>query len=385
MDSTAKHELSTRGLKSIPGEPLLSPGLLLRAMQGKVARPSGEMRWYAYARYALANFLKERHVTRGILYVPSYICAEATFPLKDIGQTVRYYPVGDHLEPDWDWLETNLDAEARAFLLVHYFGFPNAVQEALEFSQRHSLLLVEDCAHSFLTKVGGETIGSFGDGGIYSYRKVLPVPNGAGLVTKGREEIAGVRFDGPGLGRPPYLEIARQLVKHRLYRSGFPKKMLSRVGRTASGINGAGGRSNTSPTTRLSGIILAIIRALEPSFDEIVALRRTHYQQLLSGFSQFPEVTLPYPSLMEGVCPYLFPVLLSARDRALRELRAQGIPCHAWPVLPNEVSADPRFEVTHRYSRQILAFPVHQDLNSAQVEEMIRAFRAVRSRTVDRA
>ena len=227
MDSAAKHEFSTGRVKSIPGEPLLSPGLLIRAMRAKVALPSGEMRWFAYARYALANFLMERNVTKGILYAPSYICAEATTPLKDIGQTVRYYPVGDHLEPDWDWLETNLDAEARALLLVHYFGFPNSVQEALEFSRRHSLFLVEDCAHSFLTRVVGETIGSFGDGGFYSYRKVLPVPNGAGLVTKGQEEVGGVQCDGPDLGGPPYLAIARQLVKHRLYRSGIPRKLWS--------------------------------------------------------------------------------------------------------------------------------------------------------------
>ena len=131
-------------------------------------------------------------MSQGVLYAPSYICVEAVEPLESMGQRLCFYPVLDSLEPDLAWLESQVHDEAKAFLLVHYFGFPNAIEKAIEFCQRRGLLLVEDCAHSFLSRHRGQAIGTFGDTGFYSFYKMLPIPAGAGLVERGGNA-------GPGL------------------------------------------------------------------------------------------------------------------------------------------------------------------------------------------
>ena len=373
--------------RRVPGEPLLSPALLLRAMRARGPAQSTNVRLFAYARHALARIVEEGSVTGGVLYAPSYICTEATLPLRAIGQEVRYYPVRSDLEPDWDWLEGDLDSRARALILVHYFGFPNAIDDAQDFVRRHGLLLIEDCAHSFLTRHVGQVIGTIGDAGIYSYRKMLPLPNGAGLITKGGEE------DPPGaprMGNYPYREILKQLVKHGLHTRGVPGRMWGWVARGPSSSNGAYSGPDAGRSLPMAGICRRIMNALEPSFESIVSIRRGHYQHLVNGFSQFPEVTLPYPDLIEGVCPYQFPILLHDRERVLRELRASGIPCYTWPVLPDEVAAEPAptpapaFEVARRYANQVLTLPVHQDLKAAHVEEIIDSYRKVRRKVLER-
>ena len=372
--------------RRVPGEPLLSPSLLLRAMRARGPAKSTDVRLFAYARHALTRIVEGRSVTAGVLYVPSYICTEATLSLRTIGQEIRYYPVRNDLEPDWDWLDGDLDSRARALLLVHYFGFPNAIDDAQDFVRCHGLLLIEDCAHCFLTRHGGQVIGAIGDAGIYSYRKTLPLPNGAGLITRAYEEAPTGSSGASDMGNPPYREILRQLVKHGLYTWGVPGRMRDWAARGPASSNGVYSGPDARTPLPMAGICRRIMNALELSFERIVSIRRGHYQRLVNGFSQVPEVTLPYPDLIEGVCPYQFPILLRDRERMLRELRARGIPCYTWPVLPDEVAMEPvpTFEVAHHYAGRILTLPVHQDLKAAQVEEIIDAYRQVRRKVPER-
>jgi len=306
----------------IPGEPLLSPALLVRAIRLRSTGPIAKEPLFAYARHALARCLEERRVTSSVLYVPAYICTEATLPLQHIGQQVRYYPVREDLEPDWVWLEGNVDRLGGALLLVHYFGFPNAIGAALDFSAEHGLLLIEDCAHSFLTCHGHRVIGSIGDAGIYSYRKLLPLPNGAGLIMKGQDGSSGWMGDANERGNNPYWNIARQLVKHGLYRSGIPTKLLGRLATGPPHSNGTFHEGGGRQYPAIADISWRIMKVLEPDFDRIVSVRRKHYQHLADAFRQFPEVTLLYPSLLEGVCPYLFPILL---HQGLHPPHGQGL------------------------------------------------------------
>ena len=370
----------TNHARPVPGEPLLSPVLLTRAVRLKAEYRPGNLRLFSYARHALASYLQERGVSTGDLYVPSYICAEAIAPLKDIGQQVRYYPVQDNLAPDWTRLERQVDGRGRALLLVHYFGFPNDIETALKFSQQHGLMLIEDCAHSFLTIYGNRTIGTMGDAGIYSYRKQLPIPNGAGLTVNRQRSTSETSTEPvPRLGSTSYREVARQLVKYGLYRCGIPRKLWGRAVTRQPGQNGALHQDSSPLYPAMSALGSRIMTALEPSFPKIVATRRGHYQHLCDAFSQFPEAIIPFASLQEGVCPYLFPVLLADRNRVIGELQRHGIPALTWPDLPDEVQSDSTFGVAHRFASEIMTLPIHQDLKTAHIESMINAYREIRN------
>ena len=104
-------------------------------------------------RSAIKIWVQENLNLQDRIYIPSYICSDLTIPLTEMGQSITYYPCKANLEPDWEWLENNITNDGKALLLVHYFGFPNNIEHAVKFANHHQIILLEDCAHSFLTRV----------------------------------------------------------------------------------------------------------------------------------------------------------------------------------------------------------------------------------------
>ena len=355
-------------MRSIPGTPLLSPLLLARASVPRSGGFPPGVRSFAYGRYALAAYVEE---TKAPLFAPAFVCAEATELLEASDHPVHYYPVEDDLTPDWAWLEANAGNAGGVLLLVHYFGFPNAVTRAVEFAAQHEWTMLEDCAHSFLTQHQGQVVGTFGDAGVYSYRKMLPLPDGAGLVLRKPTNGKALAIGGASSAGA----VARALTRYVLYRSGVPRSLWARMGNRQDAV--ASVADTTSPRA-MSGQSLRLMAALAPSFDRITATRRANYRRLSEAFTGFPEIQLPYPVMPEGTCPYLFPVLLSERDAALSGLRDLGVPAGTWPVLPPVVAGASFFETTHRYTEHLLTLPVHQDLSLRDMDAMVTAYQRVR-------
>ena len=365
-------------MRYLPAAPLLSPGLLLRASHFRDWPSTDGMRLFSHARYALSQFVKESGVAEGLLYVPSYICVDAVEPLERLGQEICYYPVKESLEPDFEWLALNHDSRAKAIVLVHYFGFPNALDDALAFCRERGLLLIEDCAHSLLTRLGDTVIGGFGDAGFYSLHKILPVPDGGGLVVKGIEGAPSPDAQnnhGNGAGMP-YRAVLSRLIRFGVCKTGVPAPLWRwwQHRATAHSTNGGVGEalpSSPQPMTKISRHIMCV---LKPDFERIVQARRENYRHLAEAFLHFPEVSLPYPVLSEGVCPYVFPVQVQDRASVIHRLRERGIPAQGWPALPKEIPGDPLFEVATRYARNLLTLPVHQDLDSSQIDYILDTY-----------
>ena len=372
-------------MRYIPAEPLLSPGLLIRAYNARSRPSSGGIRFFALGRDALARFLLDRRVTEGLLYAPSYICLEAVAPAERLGQEVCYYPVGDNLEPDWDWLAANRSSRGKALLLVHYFGFPNSLDEALAFCHEHNLLLIEDCAHSFLTRFRGQAIGTLGDAGFYSYHKTLPLLDGAGLVVKDQDKDVFALEDEDCPAGTSLRAVVKRLVRFGVSRTGVPaplwrwrQRRIPRYSDTGSAVVEPAPES-LPPMSKISHQIMQV---LEPDLKKIILTRRRNYCLLARAFSAFPEVQLLYPKLPEGVCPYLFPILVQESEKIVRQLRDRGIPAHGWPDLPQEVVKGPEFTVARYYVDHLLALPVHQDAGPKDLEYVVESYCQVRPAAV---
>ena len=76
-----------------------------------------------------------------VVWVPDYFCNEALDPIRQLPVVLRFYPIREDLTPDWPTVEQWAAAELgpQVFVLVHYFGFPNATKEARDFCNRHGL------------------------------------------------------------------------------------------------------------------------------------------------------------------------------------------------------------------------------------------------------
>ena len=116
--------------------------------------------------------------------LPDYICDVVIHPLDQLGIKYKYYPINDDLTPKWDELGNRVDETTKALLMVHYFGQPQDIEKFQNFCKEHNLMLIEDNAHGHGGKYNDHLLGTFGDIGISSPRKILNMYSGGCLWLK---------------------------------------------------------------------------------------------------------------------------------------------------------------------------------------------------------
>jgi perosamine synthetase len=111
--------------------------------------PTARVRYaFTCARNALFNSLKPLGIKPGDhVLVPAYVCRAAIDPLRAYGVNVNFYAIGRKCEPILEDIEQRIGPRARALLLVHYFGFPQAIAPIRNLCNRYKIMLIEDCAH----------------------------------------------------------------------------------------------------------------------------------------------------------------------------------------------------------------------------------------------
>jgi dTDP-4-amino-4,6-dideoxygalactose transaminase len=88
-------------------------------------------------------------------------------------------------------------------LCTHHFGNPCEIEELVALARKHSLAVIEDCAHTLFTKRSGKYTGLFGDFGAFSFnhRKQLSTGQGGFLVINSEKYAEKSRDQG--FGRVP--------------------------------------------------------------------------------------------------------------------------------------------------------------------------------------
>jgi dTDP-4-amino-4,6-dideoxygalactose transaminase len=92
---------------------------------------------------------------------------------------------------DPDDLERCLTDRTEAVIPVHLYGHPAEMDEILAFADEHDLAVVEDAAQAHGATYRGETVGSIGDVGCFSFYATKNVTTGeGGIVTTDDDELA---------------------------------------------------------------------------------------------------------------------------------------------------------------------------------------------------
>lgn len=337
--------------------------------------------FFYVARNAIYHLFRSLNLgENGTVLAPDYHSGNEVWAMRAAGATVRFYAIRRNLEPDFEELERLCRLHSpRVFYVIHYLGWPQPMREIEELCRRRNMLLVEDCALTMLSELAGRPVGSFGGYSVFCLYKTVPVPNGGMLVQNG-----GARADRPGipdLAAPPLrscsaLSVAGRTAELALewLRSRHPA-----TGRTLAGLKQASGSALSRlriPRVPVGDIGFDIqnvdlamshfCRKLIERFDypTIRARRRTNYidmQRRLDG-----RVTLLRPELEEGVCPLFFPILVSDKTGAARELQQRGIGAVEFWNYGDADAHSPGSDAD--YLRQhVLELPIHQDVTPEQV------------------
>ncbi len=124
------------------------------------------------------------------ILVPDYICDVLLHPLKELKINYKYYSIKDDLTPEWNELENLIGEKTKAVLMIHYFGQPQNVEKFQNFCDVYGLKLIEDNAHGYGGIYRKKLLGTYGDIGFSSPRKIVNVFSGGILFcNKGNLDI----------------------------------------------------------------------------------------------------------------------------------------------------------------------------------------------------
>lgn len=354
---------------------------------------------FFWARNALFHALQALDVPASAhILVPAYICKAAVEPFEAYGACVEFYGIRRDCTVDLDELEAKIRPETKVILAVHYFGFPGPIHELRDLCDRRGLLLFEDCAHVLRGRVDSQSLGSFGDASVFSYRKFLPMFDGAEL------RLRGAKAPKSGSYRPErslfWMRAAKHIAGQALeWSTGSFAKALSHANRMLRG-QYASAEAPSAPALTTQESVDNNSASFDPAlvqqpvtgpsrwvlrhsnFGVVAGRRRENYQFLDGQLRNVAGVTPLFSTLSEGVCPWVYPLFLDDVPDAHLLLRAAGIPAVTWGgVRPNRVTKED-FPAADFLYENLLFLPVHQNLSREQLITMAERVKKVRTETL---
>lgn len=289
----------------------------------------------AHARTALKIALRQLGMKKGDkVLVPDSICDVVIQTIRQADLLPIYFPLAPNFAPEWVALESIANSsKCRAILMVHYFGQPQDIERFQSFCARHNLLLLEDNAHGHGGYFSGKLLGSYGDAGISSPRKILHTPSGSVLY--------GIASPSPNLLQtmrpfPAYRPIP--VLKYALGLIPFARRR----------IKGWLDRNNDWDDPYLfrdsshdEYLIDRFSQWRITSTDwEWVAARRRKNWTSWAQYARNSGLSLVFSNVHPESCPWAMPAYasdLSERNAWLTWGAAQGISLFPWPTLPEEI------------------------------------------------
>ncbi len=307
--------------------------------------------------------------------VPAYLSPAVVEPFHELGLESRFYAIESTLAPDFDDLERRLDDDTVAIVSVNYFGFPQpGLERIASLADEYDCYHVDDNAHAPLSVDEGTLLGTVGDLGITTLRKLLPVPDGAVLYCADdevREAFDPSPLAGPAdrVGAADCRYVATSVAETVLGASPSLHRSVE-----AFLADGADDPASVDPEARfeagkapMSRFSKAVADAAEP--DAIRAARRENFRTWRRVLGDRDDVTPLYERLPDGISPYEFPVRADEPAGFQSELADCGVVgAHSWPILRESVHGNEAYETANRLSEEVVTLPVHQGIEPSAIE-----------------
>ena len=254
----------------------------------------------------------------------------------------------------------NIDPEAvrqaitprtRAIVPVHLFGQPADMDAIMQIAEEHNLFVIEDNAQAIGANyhfADGSTkkAGAIGHAASTSFfpSKNLGCFGDGGAIFTNDDELA---------------HSLRGIVNHGMY---------ERYHHDVVGVN-----------SRLDSIQAAVLRAKLPELDQYNSARKTAAAKYSAAFEGQKYIQTPVVSGAEDTHvfhQYTLQVKNGKRDALVQHLNEKAIPCGIYYPIPlhsQKAYADERyreedFPVTNRLVEEVIALPMHTELDDEQID-----------------
>lgn len=354
----------------------------------------GEAHLFGSGREALLAILRSLTLKKDEeVIVQGYTCVVVPNAVIAAGMTPVYADIEqDTLNLDIGEVERLITPQTRAIICQHTFGIPAYAKRLRDLCDRHSLILIEDCAHVMPDTKGPGEIGKFGDVLFFSFGrdKAISGVSGGAVLCRNKEicrDMKKMQDDAEPLS---IWKIKRLLQYPVLYAIAKPFYGISlgkaflvfcaKLRMLAPIVTGHEKHGQMDATLHRMPNACAIL-ALEQL--NILQAINDHRRKLTSFY--FEEGTKRGWKLLLGVKPDLplqkFPIFAEGAEKIRKALKKNNIHLHdGWtgcvicpPGTEMETTGykdgeDPDAEFV---GQSILSLPTHPDTSLAQAKKLV--------------
>ena len=144
-------------------------------------------------RVGLELILKSLELSKGEeIIIPAYTLKDLIPVIQSLGLT----PVPADIDMgtfniDPDSIKKRITKRTKVILATHMFGSPCKLDKIVEIARKHSIFVIEDCAHSAGSEFGKRKTGSFGHAAFFSFEAIKPINTyGGGMVATNNSRLA---------------------------------------------------------------------------------------------------------------------------------------------------------------------------------------------------
>jgi dTDP-4-amino-4,6-dideoxygalactose transaminase len=302
-----------------------------------------------------------------VVLAPDYHHGNEILAMKAAGVNIRYYPVQKNLDADLDALVRLCEGQPppRALYLTHFIGWPQPLDVIQRLCRDKRLLLIEDCALSFMSDYDRKPLGTFGDYSVFCLYKSLPLPNGGVLVSNNGHDRG---YELQPCSTLSILSRSSELTLHwfRTRSETWGRALLALKRTTGMALNA--GRVHRNPVGNTGFDIRGVNVGMSSlchtllwrfRYEQIKEARRRNFQILTDRLRG--RVTVVERKLSDGVCPLFFPLLVKDKHYAADCLLRRGIETiEFWNV--GDIEAYQSGSASAFLRRHLLEIPIHQDV-----------------------
>lgn len=136
--------------------------------------------YFSHGRAALLNGIKLYDFSKNNkVLIPDYLCEIVEETLKSLKLQIIKYEINDDFTINIQSLKSKLKIKnLKALIVVNYFGFPQKINLIKKICKKKEILIIEDNSHGFGGLFDKNLLGTRGDFGFSSPRKVLKIYSG---------------------------------------------------------------------------------------------------------------------------------------------------------------------------------------------------------------
>lgn len=335
-------------------------------------------------RFAMKILLAALELPAGSeVVIPAYTLKD----LLPLISSLDLVPVAADIDPDhWNinaaTVAPVLSDRTRVILALHLFGNPAPMLELRDLAAAHRLRLIEDCAHSAGSFLGGRPTGSFGDDAFFSFESIKPINTyGGGLVVTDDDELAARLREAAAVLLPcPTIrgKVLAAAFERFMFKSGLAALPLALLA-----------------TTRGQALVTRIYRRIQPAPRQpwgysagqaalghirlATLARRTlaRRQQAARLTALLPRHCQPQQTIATGLPNYYFFVVRVAGDaaRLRRVLLRHGMDAGYGAEIADDCGAvlsGLSCPAATELSRQALLLPLHEGTSERNLKRLAR-------------